>query len=125
VARNSNHLGAVGYYAAIAAAADLIGFATTNGNVMLPPPGAAPTPVVGNNPLAWAFPAGEEPAFCFDVATSIVAGGKIDLAAAEGDPIPPGWGVDAAGQPTTDASRGGRRAGVGARRAGGGPGGSV
>jgi L-2-hydroxycarboxylate dehydrogenase (NAD+) len=101
VARNSNHLGAAGYYAAMAVAHDLIGFATTNGNVMLPPPGGR-VPVVGNNPLAWAFPAGEEAPLCFDVATSIVAGGKIDLAAAEGDAIPLGWGVDAAGAPTTD-----------------------
>lgn len=102
VARNSNHLGAVGYYANMAAAVDLIGFATTNGNVMLPPPGAT-APVVGNNPLAWALPAGTEPPLVFDVATSVVAGGKIDLAAAEGDAIPPGWGVDAEGRPTTDA----------------------
>jgi LDH2 family malate/lactate/ureidoglycolate dehydrogenase len=103
VARGSNHLGAVGYYANMALAHDLIGFATTNGNVMLPPPGSA-TPVVGNNPLAWAIPAGDEAPICFDVATSIVAGGKIDLAAAEGDAIPPGWGVDAMGRPTIDAA---------------------
>ncbi|MCC6628266.1 MAG: Ldh family oxidoreductase [Chloroflexi bacterium] len=102
-ARQSNHLGAVGYYARQAAAANLIGFATTNGNVMLPPPGAR-EPVVGNNPLAWAFPTGEEPPFCLDIATSVVAGGKIDLAAAEGDAIPAGWGVDAAGHLTTDAA---------------------
>jgi LDH2 family malate/lactate/ureidoglycolate dehydrogenase len=100
-ARNSNHLGAVGYYARMAVAHDLVGFATTNGNVMMPPPGAG-VPVVGNNPLAWAFPAGEEPALCFDVATSIVAGGKIDLAAAEGDAIPVGWGIDSSGQVTAD-----------------------
>jgi ureidoglycolate dehydrogenase (NAD+) len=102
VARNSNHLGAVGYYANMAVEHDLIGFATTNGNVMLSAaPGGAP--VVGNNPLAWAFPADEEPPLCFDVATSVVAGGKIDLAAAEGDSIPPGWGIDAHGVATTDA----------------------
>jgi LDH2 family malate/lactate/ureidoglycolate dehydrogenase len=101
VARRSNHLGAVGYYANMALPADQVGFATTNGNVMLPPPGGQ-APVVGNNPLAWAFPADQEPPLCFDVATSVVAGGKIDLAAAEGDSIPPGWGVDAQGQPTTD-----------------------
>jgi LDH2 family malate/lactate/ureidoglycolate dehydrogenase len=100
-ARNSNHLGAVGYYASMAVAHDLIGFATTNGNVMLPPPGAS-GPVVGNNPLAWAFPAGQEPPLCFDVATSVVAGGKIDLAAAEGDAIPLGWGIDSSGQVTAD-----------------------
>jgi len=101
VARGSNHLGAVGYYANMAPREGLIGFATTNGNVMLPPPGGE-VPVVGNNPLAWAFPAGAEPPLCFDVATSVVAGGKIDLAAAEGDEIPAGWGVDGQGRPTTD-----------------------
>src|SRR5438132_759472 len=58
---------------------------------------------VGNNPLAWAFPADREPPLCFDVATSVVAGGKIDLAAAEGDAIPPGWGIDGNGVPTVDA----------------------
>lgn len=101
VARNSNHLGAVGYYASMAVAHDLIGFATTNGNVMLPPPGTR-QPVVGNNPLAWAFPTESEPPFCFDVATSMVAGGKVDLAAAEGETIPLGWAIDAAGAFTTD-----------------------
>jgi LDH2 family malate/lactate/ureidoglycolate dehydrogenase len=90
VARRSNHLGAVGYYANMAADHDLIGFATTNGNVMLPPPGRS-SPVVGNNPLAWAFPAGDEPPLQLDVATSVAAGGKVDLAAAEGDPVPAGW----------------------------------
>ena len=102
VARNSNHLGAVGYYANMAVSHDLIGFSTTNGNVMLAPPGTS-TPVVGNNPLAWAFPAEHEPPLCFDVATSIVAGGKIDLAAAQGEAIPLGWGIDAAGKVTADA----------------------
>ena len=103
VARNSNHLGAVGYYANMAVEHGLIGFATTNGNVMLPAPGAV-EPVVGNNPLAWGIPAGNEPPLLFDVATSVVAGGKIDLAAAEGDAIPAGWGVDGQGNPTTDAA---------------------
>ncbi len=102
VARESNHLGAVGFYANMAVPHDLIGFSTTNGNVMLAPPGTS-TPVVGNNPLAWAFPAGLEPPLCFDVATSIVAGGKIDLAAAQGETIPLGWGVDGNGDLTTDA----------------------
>jgi LDH2 family malate/lactate/ureidoglycolate dehydrogenase len=90
VARRSNHLGAVGYYANMAPPAGLIGFASTNGNVMLPPPGER-DPVVGNNPLAWAIPAGEEPALELDVATSVAAGGKVDLRRAEGDPVPSGW----------------------------------
>lgn len=69
-ARNSNHLGAVGYYAGMAVEEHLIGFATTNGNVMLPPPGTS-VPVVGNNPLAWGFPVGEEAPLLLDIASSI------------------------------------------------------
>ena len=98
-ARNSNHLGAVVFYANMAVAHDLIGFATTTGNIMLPPPETT-IPVVGNNPLAWAFPAGQEPPLCLDIATGITAGSKIYLAADEGDQI--SFGVDVTGAFTTD-----------------------
>jgi LDH2 family malate/lactate/ureidoglycolate dehydrogenase len=99
--RRSNHFGAAGYYAGMAAARDLIGIATTNGNLVLAPWGSV-TPTVGNNPIAIGVPAGEEPPILLDVATSVVAGGKIDLASAEGDELPEGWSMDAAGRPTRD-----------------------
>jgi LDH2 family malate/lactate/ureidoglycolate dehydrogenase len=99
--RRSNHFGAAGYYAGMALQHDLIGIATTNGNLVLAPWGGV-TPVVGNNPLAIAVPAGEEAPILLDVATSVVAGGKIDLAAAEGHDLPEGWSLDADGQPTRD-----------------------
>jgi (2R)-3-sulfolactate dehydrogenase (NADP+) len=38
-----------------------------------------------------------------DMALSEVARGKIMVAAREGQPIPEGWALDAAGNPTTDA----------------------
>jgi LDH2 family malate/lactate/ureidoglycolate dehydrogenase len=63
------------------------------------------TPTVGNNPLAIGVPAGEEPPFLLDVATSVVAGGKIDLAAAEGESLPEGWGLDSEGRPTQDLAK--------------------
>ncbi|MGH2460985.1 MAG: Ldh family oxidoreductase [Chloroflexota bacterium] len=99
--RHSNHFGAAGYYAALALRDDLIGFATTNGNLVLAPHGGL-TPTVGNNPIAIAIPAGEEPPIVLDVAMSVVAGGKVDLIAAEGEDLPPGWCLDAEGRPTRD-----------------------
>jgi LDH2 family malate/lactate/ureidoglycolate dehydrogenase len=100
--RRSNHFGAAGYYAGMAVERDFIGIATTNGNLVLAPWGSV-TPTVGNNPIAIGVPAGEEPSILLDVATSVVAGGKIDLAAAERqDELPEGWSMDAAGQPTRD-----------------------
>jgi LDH2 family malate/lactate/ureidoglycolate dehydrogenase len=102
--RRSNHLGAAGYYVGMAAAADLIGIATTNGNLVLAPPDSL-TPTVGNNPIAIGAPAGEESDFILDVAMSVVAGGKIDLAAAEGEELPEGWCLDAEGRPTREVSR--------------------
>jgi len=103
VARRSNHLGAAGYYANLAAQADLIGFVTTNGNLVLAPWGGV-TPTVGNNPIAIGVPAGAEPPILVDVAMSVVAGGKVDLAAAEGQSLPEGWCLDAEGRPTRDLS---------------------
>lgn len=99
--RRSNHFGAAGYYAAMALSEDLIGVATTNGNLVLAPWGGV-TPTIGNNPIAIAVPAGDEPPILLDVAMSVVAGGKVDLIAAEGDPLPAGWWLDAAGRPTQD-----------------------
>lgn len=101
--RRSNHFGAAGYYAGMALAHDLIGLATTNGNLVLAPEGGT-TPTVGNNPIAVAIPAGEEPPVLLDVALSVVAGGKIDLTAAEGATMPEGWWRDAKGNPTTDVA---------------------
>jgi LDH2 family malate/lactate/ureidoglycolate dehydrogenase len=102
--QRSNHFGAAGYYAALAAQNDLIGFATTNGNMVLAPWGTT-TPTVGNNPIAVGVPAGEEPPIVLDVAMSVVAGGKLDLAAAEGQEIPDGWALDSSGAPTRDLAR--------------------
>jgi LDH2 family malate/lactate/ureidoglycolate dehydrogenase len=102
--RRSNHFGAAGYYAGLALERDLIGIATTNGNVMLAPWGGV-TPTVGNNPIAFGIPSGDEPPILLDVATSVVAGGKIDLAAAEGDALPEGWSLDAAGRPARELAQ--------------------
>src|SRR5581483_2123865 len=53
-------------------------------------------------PLAWAIPgAGEQPIF-LDFATSIVAHGKLQVAADKGERVPDGWILDKYGNPTRD-----------------------
>ena len=88
--RNSHHFGAAGYYAALALEHDMIGYCMTNAG-----PGVLPTfgiqPLVGTNPIALAVPADKEPPFVLDIATSVKAYGKLEIALREGKSVPPGW----------------------------------
>ncbi len=61
--------------------------------------------LMGTNPIAFGWPrAGQRP-FVFDFATSVVARGEIELMRRAGKALPPGWGIDAAGQPTLDPAQ--------------------
>lgn len=100
--KHSNHCGCLAYYTTMAASARMIGFAATSAPANMPPWGGR-KPYFGTNPFSLAVPAGEESPIIFDMATSVVARGKIILAAKEGkSSIPPGWAIDAEGRPTTD-----------------------
>src|SRR5262249_42753528 len=56
----------------------------------------------GNNPLAIAVPADRPGPIVADFALSAGAMGRIRLAAANGEAIPPGWACDADGVATVD-----------------------
>ncbi len=99
--RNVTHTGMIGFYPMMAARAGLVGLALNNGPAILPPFGGT-TPTLATNPIAAAFPSGEEPPIVLDMATSMVAAGKMRLAAKKGTPIPEGWALDRHGVPTTD-----------------------
>lgn len=101
--RDAFHFGAAGHWARRIAAAGMVGFAFSNTRPLMPAPGGAER-VVGNNPLAIAFPAAPGEPLVVDMAMSASAMGKIRLAAQKGEPIPPGWATDAEGAPTTDAA---------------------
>ncbi|ROO27634.1 oxidoreductase [Salinisphaera orenii MK-B5] len=58
--------------------------------------------LLGTNPLAFAWPRENAPAYVFDFATSAVARGEIELHHREDRPLQPGWAVDARGEPTRD-----------------------
>jgi ureidoglycolate dehydrogenase (NAD+) len=99
--RNSSHLGATAYYAMMALPQDMIGFACSNTPPLMPAPGGTKA-VIGNNPFAFAVPAGEELPIVLDMACSIAAQGKIILAMNKGEKIPEGWAANSQGLPTTD-----------------------
>ena len=99
--RNANHCGMLAFFAMRALPAGAVGVAASNGDSLVAPWGAR-SKFLGTNPIAVAVPAREEPPIVLDMATSVVAHGRIKGAADRGEAIPPGWAVDAAGRPTTD-----------------------
>lgn len=103
--RNSNHNGAGAFYGQMAIDAGMIGFCTTNVCPNMAAPGAMGD-VVGNNPFCIAVPTYCEFPFMLDMALSVVAGGKLKMAAAKGEKIPFGWASDRQGNPTDDPQKG-------------------
>jgi LDH2 family malate/lactate/ureidoglycolate dehydrogenase len=104
--RNSNHAGAGGVYAAIAAERGMIGIygAGSGFNQMAPWGGAEP--LLGTNPLAIGIPAGKQAPVIIDFATSIASAGMIKAAALRGETIPAGWMVDpGTGDAVTDPAK--------------------
>ncbi len=102
--KNSSHFGAAGYYANMAVDHDMIGIAMSNADPNMVVPGARGH-VIGNNPMAYAVPAGEEFPLLLDIALSAVAAGKIYALKAVGQGIPSNWITDADGLPTSDPSK--------------------
>lgn len=101
---NSNHFGAAAYFTERASRHDFIGIATTNVDPSVVPYGAT-SAVFGTNPISVSIPTDREFAITLDMATSVVAFGKIDhVAKEENTSIPEDWGVNADGEPTTDPS---------------------
>ncbi len=98
--RNGFHFGTAGYWARQIACTDMVGIALSNTRPLMPAPGGAER-VVGNNPLAIAFPSDTGEPLVVDMAMSATAMGKIRLADAQGRSIPPGWATNARGEPTT------------------------
>jgi L-2-hydroxycarboxylate dehydrogenase (NAD+) len=98
---NSRHCGMTAHYAMMALAHDMIGLAMTNTIPSVAPAGGLERRL-GTNPIAVAVPADKEPPFVLDIATSVVAAGKLELARLRGAEIPEGWAIDQDGNPSTD-----------------------
>lgn len=99
---NSNHFGTAAYFTERAAEKGYIGIAMTNVGPDVIPFGGR-YPFFGTNPLSVSIPTDREFSITLDMATSVVAMGKIDHVAKEANAdIPPEWAVDGEGNPTTD-----------------------
>tara|TARA_B100000809_G_scaffold230221_1_gene244365 strand:+ start:216 stop:1283 length:1068 start_codon:yes stop_codon:yes gene_type:complete len=99
--RNTTHQGAMGYYVEKLALQGLAGIAVVCNPPNMAPPGAKAAGT-HNSPIAFAVPSKERGALIFDMATSIVAFGRVMVAADQGVPLGDDWALDADGQPTTD-----------------------
>jgi len=101
VIRNTLHQGAMGYYALMAANEGMAGIA-----IVCNPPNMAPYGAraagVHNSPIAICVPGKRHKPLMLDMATSVAARGKLDVAEDKGIAIPLGWALDKDGKPTTD-----------------------
>jgi L-2-hydroxycarboxylate dehydrogenase (NAD+) len=99
--RNSNHYGIAGYYAMLGLEHDLVGMSSTN-TLRFGAPTFGRDVMLGTNPFAYAVPAGDEPPFVLDFATTTVPRGKLEVYDRKGKLLAPGWAIDAQGDETLD-----------------------
>jgi len=100
--QNSNHFGIAGYHAMMALQQDMIGMAMTNASPLVAPTFSSDK-MLGTNPIAVAAPAGKQPPFVADLATTTAANGKLEILQRKGQGTPTGWVQDKEGAPCTDA----------------------
>ncbi len=101
--RNSGHVGRLGEYAERAAARGFALIACVNshgaGRRVAPPGGREGR--ISTNPICLGVPTDAEPVV-LDFGTSVAAEGKVRVHYQKNEPVPPGWLLDADGQPTTN-----------------------
>jgi LDH2 family malate/lactate/ureidoglycolate dehydrogenase len=100
VARATTHTAALGYFTRMAAAEGMIGICLSSSWPNMAYHGAR-VAGVSTSPISIAVPGGQAP-LVLDMATGVVSMGKLIQARKAGQPIPEGWALDKAGNPTTD-----------------------
>jgi len=101
--QNSNHFGIAGYHAMMALPNDMIGIAMTNASALVAPTFGVEK-LLGTNPIAVAIPAGTEPPFVADFATTTAANGKLEILQRKNEPTPQGWVQTKEGESSTNAN---------------------
>jgi L-2-hydroxycarboxylate dehydrogenase (NAD+) len=99
--QHSNHFGIAGYHALKAVDQDMIGIAMTNASALVAPTFSIER-MLGTNPIAVAVPAGDEPSFVADLATTTAANGKLEILQRKKQLAPEGWIQDKDGNSSTD-----------------------
>jgi uncharacterized oxidoreductase len=102
--RNSGHLGRIGDWAELAAAAGKVSlhFINTNGGGILVAPFGGTQRRLSANPIAAGVPIPNGPPIIVDISTCMIAEGKIKVAFNKGVTVPDGCILDGEGRPTND-----------------------
>ena len=99
--QNSNHFGIAAYHAMMALQHDMIGIALTNASPLVAPTYSVER-LLGTNPICVVIPAGEEPPFVGDMATTTAANGKLEMLQRKNGVAPPGWIQNKQGRSSTN-----------------------
>ena len=99
--QNSNHFGIAAVHAMMALEKDMLGIAMTNASPLVAPTFSIDK-MLGTNPICVAAPAGSEPAFVADLATTTAANGKLEILQRKNLQTPDGWVQDEEGNPSND-----------------------
>jgi L-2-hydroxycarboxylate dehydrogenase (NAD+) len=100
--QHSNHFGIAAFHAMKALPHDMIGIAMTNASALVAPTFSTER-MLGTNPICVAIPAGNQPAFVADFATTTAANGKLEILQRKNLEAPLGWIQDAEGHSVVDA----------------------
>jgi uncharacterized oxidoreductase len=103
-AYNLYDVGRLADYTRMAAEQNVVGIMMANGGGAFPlvAPFGGVAGRLATNPIAIAFPTGSSVPFILDMATSIVAEGRVRVKRNRGEKTPEGWLLDNQGFPTTD-----------------------
>jgi len=99
--RNSNHFGIAAFHAMKALEKDMIGIVMTNASALVAPTFSIER-LLGTNPICVAIPAGNEPPFVADLATTTAANGKLEILQRKNLSAPEGWIQDKEGKISTN-----------------------
>ncbi len=99
--RNSNHFGIAAQHALLALEEDMIGIVMTNASALVAPTFSIER-LLGTNPICVAIPAGDEPPFVADLATTTAANGKLEILQRKNQEAPQGWIQDKDGHISTN-----------------------
>ena len=97
--QHSNHFGIAGYHSMMALEHDMIGISMTNASPLVAPTFSVER-LLGTNPIAVAIPAGKQPPFIADMATTTAANGKLEILQRKNKEAPLGWIQDKNGNPS-------------------------
>jgi L-2-hydroxycarboxylate dehydrogenase (NAD+) len=99
--RNSNHFGIAAQHALKALEEDMIGIVMTNASALVAPTFSIER-LLGTNPICVVIPAGQEPPFVADLATTTAANGKLEILQRKNKEAPAGWIQDKDGNISTN-----------------------